>query len=146
MNVSHPGKLRPLINSWLDGREITDDPASEASHRSWRSGAETRIPELPLQPTLPDERPVMATDIGHRRESATVRLRTRQPAADPANPLIPDERDPGPRLGLIGPLGHPTKTKTKTKTSARCRQRTPSATSREATSTPPPALLSRAIS
>ena len=43
---------------------------------------------------------------------------------DPANPLIPDERDPGPRLGLIGPLGHPTKTKTKT--SARCRQRTPS--------------------
>ena len=27
MNVSHPGKLAHLINSWLDGREITDDPA-----------------------------------------------------------------------------------------------------------------------
>jgi hypothetical protein len=44
MDVSHPGELAHLINSWLDGRKITDDPANQASHRSWRSGAETRDP------------------------------------------------------------------------------------------------------
>ena len=27
MNVSYPAELAHLINSWLDGREITDDPA-----------------------------------------------------------------------------------------------------------------------
>jgi hypothetical protein len=79
------------------------------------------------------------------RDGATTNPAT---AAAPANPLIPEERDPGPRLGLIGRLRHPTKTKT----SARRRQRAPSATSREATSRPgsvartPPALLSGAIS
>jgi hypothetical protein len=26
MNFSHPGELAHVIGSWLDGREITDDP------------------------------------------------------------------------------------------------------------------------
>jgi pimeloyl-ACP methyl ester carboxylesterase len=26
MNFSHPGELSHVINCWLDGREITDDP------------------------------------------------------------------------------------------------------------------------
>ena len=33
MNFSHPGELANVINSWLDGREITDDPNEPGAPR-----------------------------------------------------------------------------------------------------------------
>jgi hypothetical protein len=61
------GELAHVINFWLDGERSRTTRRSQASHRSWRSGAETRDTELPLQPTLPDARPAMVADIGARR-------------------------------------------------------------------------------
>ena len=92
MNFSHPGELAHVIGSWLDGREITDDP-EEPGRRTCPGDPARRhvIPKLPQQPTLSDERSVVAAD--HRRPPRDPQLRdhvelprSRNPAtaADPA--------------------------------------------------------------
>jgi hypothetical protein len=44
MNLSHPAELAHVINSWLDAERTPTTRRNQASHRSWRSGVETRDP------------------------------------------------------------------------------------------------------
>ena len=60
INFSHPGELAHVIDCWLDGEKSPTIRRSQASHRSWRSGAGTRD-------TCRTGRPMAAADFGHHR-------------------------------------------------------------------------------